>query len=367
MRGVIMAAVLWLLLMAAAACTALADTREENVSMTQLADGAIETNEAHGAQALDEAPAQPSPGEDAPYYGVIGTRMHMRWEPKENSDSMRLLEPDTVVDVYSRGRTWTRIAYAGRIGYVKTKYIERVQRKNPFDGPMPGTSKHVAVGFVKEGTSFRADGHKNPVPVSRGSWLTVEKIKDGKAYFPYMRLPDNVYVSEDKLKLYAFVPWDEAQPGDLLYAFTTFYSTSKSKEGNAGRMHNIALATERLTGIRVKEGESFSFNAVCGPYTKENGYQLAPILSDSDDMGYGGGVCQVCSTIYNIVLRVPAVIEDMNWHAQAGTSYLPGGFDATVSNDKDMVFLNILPYDLRIEFESQDGVMTAFLFRDYER
>ena len=33
-------------------------------------------------------------------------------------------------------------------------------------------------------------------------------------------------------------------------------------------------------------------------------------------MGYGGGVRQVCSTIYNIVLRVPAVIEDMNWHSQ---------------------------------------------------
>jgi len=27
---------------------------------------------------------------------------------------------------------------------------------------------------------------------------------------------------------------------------------------------------------------------------------------------------------------------------------------------------NILPYTLRIEFENLDGVMTAFLFRDYE-
>ena len=83
-------------------------------------------------------------------------------------------------------------------------------------------------------------------------------------------------------------------------------------------------------------------------------------------MGYGGGVCQVCSTIYNIVLRVPMVIEDMNWHSQGGVSYLPAGFDATVSDTKDMVFRNILPYDVRIEFESLDGVMTAFMFRVYE-
>lgn len=347
MRYVVKMAVLCLLFLAAGACTAQAGVGEMPGEEVQ-------------------AQIELKKGGDAPYYGVIGTKMHMRWSPSENSDSMRLLEPDTVVDVYTRGRTWTCIAYDGRIGYVKTKYIERVQRKNPFDGPMPGTSSHVAVAFVKEKTSFRAEGYKNPIVVTPGSWLTVQRFKDGRAYFPYMRQEESVYVSADKLKIYDFVPWDEAKPGDLLYAFTTFYSTSTSKDGNTGRMHNIELAAERLTSIRVKEGESFSFNAICGPYTKENGYRLAPILSDAGDKGYGGGVCQVCSTIYNIVLRVPAVIEDMNWHAQAGTSYLPGGFDATVSNEKDMVFRNVLPYDLRIEFECQDGVMTAFLFRDYE-
>ena len=162
------------------------------------------------------------------------------------------------------------------------------------------------------------------------------------------------------------MPWEEAQPGDLLYAFTTFYTTSMNKEGNYGRLHNIALATERMTGIRVEPGDTFSFNAVCGPYTGENGYRSAPILSGESEMGYGGGVCQVCSTFYNIVLRVPMVIEEMNWHSQGGVSYLPAGFDATVGTNSDLVVRNVLPYRLRIEFESLDGVMTAFLFRDYE-
>ena len=162
------------------------------------------------------------------------------------------------------------------------------------------------------------------------------------------------------------MPWDEAQPGDLLYAFTTFYTTSMNKDGNAGRLYNIALASQRLTGIRVEPGETFSFNAVCGPYTRENGYRSAPILSGESEMGYGGGVCQVCSTFYNIVLRVPMVIEEMNWHSQGGVSYLPSGFDATVGTNSDLIVRNVLPYTLRIEFESLDGVMTAFLFRDYE-
>jgi len=304
--------------------------------------------------------------EEALYYGTIGTRLSVYYKADEKSGKLGTLEAGTVVDVFSKGRTWTRIPYEDGQGYVKTKYVERVQRKDPFAGPMPGTSEHVSVGYVLKDTSFKPEGYRYPITVSRGSWLSVERIENGKAYFPYRREPELVSISADKLKLYDFVPWDEAQPGDLLYAFTTFYTTSLKKEGNAGRLFNIALAGERLTSIRVKEGESFSFNTVCGPYTKENGYRSAPILSGESEMGYGGGVCQVCSTLYNIVLRVPAVVEDMNWHSQGGVSYLPAGFDATVSDSKDMVFRNVLPYTLRIEFESLDGVMTAFLFRDYE-
>ena len=304
--------------------------------------------------------------EIAEFYGIIGKKMNVQRWATEDSTVLGVIESGTPVDVFNKGRTWTRIAYDGGQGYVLTKYVELVQRKNPFDGPMPGTSTHVAVGCVLADTSFLPEGYQYAIKVTAGTWLSIEEIKNGRAYFPYRREPDNVSLSTERLKIYDFVPWDEAQPGDLLYAFTTFYTTSLSKEGNAGRLYNIALASERLTGIRVKAGESFSFNAVCGPYTKENGYRSAPILSGESAMGYGGGVCQVCSTIYNIVLRVPAVIEDMHWHSQGGVSYLPAGFDATVSDSKDMVFRNVLPYDVRIEFESQDGVMTAFLFRDYE-
>ena len=304
--------------------------------------------------------------EEAQFYGVIGKKMTVYRRGSEDSSRLGTLEKGTVVDVYEKGRTWTRIDFDGRQGYVLTKFIERVQRKDPFEGPMPGTSEHVAVGIALRDMSFKPEGYKYAIEVSAGSWLSFEEIRDGRVYFPYRREPDNVYLPEDGFRIYDFVPWKDAQPGDLLYAFTTFFSTSLNKEGNAGRIYNIALASERLTNIRVKAGECFSFNEICGPYTKENGYRSAPILSGESDMGFGGGVCQVCSTLYNIVLRVPAVIEDMNWHSQGGVAYLPAGFDATVGSNSDMVFRNILPYDVRIEFESLDGVMTAFMFRDYE-
>ena len=284
---------------------------------------------------LCAAMAEATDGE-AEFYGTIGKKMTVYRDASESAAALGKIEAGTVVDVYKKGRTWTRIGYEGGQGYVLTD------------------------------TLFTPEGFRYPINVSSGSWLSIHQIKDGRVYFPYRRLENDVSLGVDKMRIYDFVDWSEAEPGDLLYAFTTFYSTSTSKEGNAGRVYNIKLASERLSGIRVKSGESFSFNAVCGPYTKENGYHEAPILSGESSMGYGGGVCQVCSTLYNIVLRVPTVIEDMNWHSQGGTKYLPAGYDATVSNTKDMVFRNILPYDIRLEFESKDGVMTAFMFRDYD-
>lgn len=310
--------------------------------------------------------AEDTDEETAAYYGVIGKRMSVQKWGADDAPSLGTIEAETVVDVYKKGRTWTQIDFGGQKGSVKTKFIELVQRKNPFDGPMPGVSSHVAVGYVLADTSFTPEGYRYPIALSAGSWLSIEEIRGDRAYFPYRRETENASISTANLKIYDFVPWDEAQPGDLLYAFTTFYSMSTTKEGNEGRVYNIGLASERLSDIHVGAGELFSFNAVCAPYSKENGYRAAPILSGESSMGYGGGVCQICSTIYNIVLRIPTVIVDMNWHSQAGTSYLPAGFDATVSDSKDMVFRNVLPYGVRIEFESLNGVMTAFMFRDYE-
>ena len=307
--------------------------------------------------------AQGRAEEEAPYIGVIGRAMQVRADAKDNARSLGRIEADTQVEVFSKGRTWTRIAYEGGMGYVLTKYVELVQRKNPFDGPMPGVSRHVALGRATRDFTFLPEGYRYPIQVKQGALLSIERMDEHKVYFPYRRIPEDIALSKELLQIQPFVPWQEAKRGDLLYAFTTFYSTHLQKEGNAGRIYNIALASDRLTGIVIPAGARFSFNAICGPYTEENGYRAAPILDANSEMGYGGGTCQVCSTIYNIVLRIPAVVEAMNWHAQGGVSYLPAGFDATVSNTKDMIFRNVLPYDLRLEFEALDGVMTAILYR----
>lgn len=303
--------------------------------------------------------------EEAPYTGIIGKNMDVYAYASDEATVLGRVETGTIVDVYEKMRTYTKIDYEGRIGYVLTKFTERVQRKDPFEGPMPGTSSYIAVGRATRDMTFKPEEYRYAINVREGAYVAVKELEGGRAYFEYMRLDEDMSVPADGLELTYFVPWDEAQPGDLLYAFSTYYSVSRS-EDNLGRMHNIDLAAERLCGTVVQPDEVFSFNAVCGPYNKDNGYELAPILSGESDTGYGGGTCQVCTTLYNVVLRVPTFIEEMHWHSQGGVKYVPSGFDATVGSQWDMQFRNILPYAVRLEFDATEGVMTAFMYRSEE-
>ncbi|MCL2811235.1 MAG: VanW family protein [Clostridia bacterium] len=308
--------------------------------------------------------------EPTEFIGVAGKNLKLHRSRDAKSAVLRTIPSGTELDVIEKGRRWTKVLYDGTEGFTDTKFTERVQRRDPFGGNMPGVSVHIARARVLEDTSFVPPGRKTPVKLAAGTYMSIAQLREEKkemrAFFPYMRLDRAASVPISKLELDYFVPWDSAQPGDLLYAFTTFYSTSRTERLNEGRMANIAIAGDRLNGVVVGAGQIFSFNEICAPYTKENGYFLAPILSGTGNSGYGGGTCQVNSTLYNIVLRVPAVIVQMNWHSQAGVKYLPAGFDATVGSRSDMRFQNVLPYAVRIGFTYGGGVMTAHLYRAEE-
>lgn len=301
--------------------------------------------------------------EEAQFTGVIGKRMSVYAHADEDSGVLGMLESDTVVDVYEKMRTYTRIDYQGQTGYVLTKYIERVQRKNPLDGPMPGTTLLYGMGRLTRDVTFKPEGYKYAITLTAGSYLAVQKVTETKAYFPYRVEPDLQAVPLDALEMVELTAWADAQPGELISAFSTFYSVSKNSWENVNRLKNIDLACERLNDTIIPAGGTFSFNDICAPYSEANGYWEAPILSGTSDTGYGGGVCQVATTIYNNVLRTPMWIVDHHWHGQGGTKYISGGYDATVSDRWNLVFENRLPYDLRVMMKAQDGVMTAAFYR----
>jgi vancomycin resistance protein YoaR len=126
---------------------------------------------------------------------------------------------------------------------------------------------------------------------------------------------------------------------------TTFYTWGSG----AGRAVNIRNAAKKIDGTVIPMGAMFSFNDRVGPRTKENGFTLAPeIQGDELTDGYGGGTCQLSSTLHAAAVFGNLHILRRQNHSRA-SSYVKLGLDATVHFPLvDLQIENNLPYAVMI-------------------
>lgn len=137
----------------------------------------------------------------------------------------------------------------------------------------------------------------------------------------------------------------------LGYFHTWFY-------GSGGRYNNIQLASKSCNNTIVWPGKVFSFNDVVGPRTPERGYAIAPVIGGSD---FGGGVCQVSTTVYNAALKAGLPIVERYGHSRP-VPYVAAGRDATVSyNAADMKFRNDRPYPIIVKAGVERGKIYAYI------
>ncbi|HOB11777.1 MAG TPA: VanW family protein [Syntrophomonadaceae bacterium] len=101
--------------------------------------------------------------------------------------------------------------------------------------------------------------------------------------------------------------------------------------GSKQRSTNILLAAEAIDNTVIWPNQVFSFNEVVGPRTPERGYEPAPvILMGANNYDYGGGVCQVSSTVYNAALAAKLQILERHPHSKP-VHYVPKDKDASVA------------------------------------
>ncbi|NLI53867.1 MAG: hypothetical protein GX417_06005 [Clostridiales bacterium] len=134
------------------------------------------------------------------------------------------------------------------------------------------------------------------------------------------------------------------------------------------RAFNVEKAAAAINQQIVKPGKSWSFNDVVGDRTEKNGWELAQGIFGGDRATpqYGGGVCQVSTTLYNALLQVYTYVEivDRHHHSYPST-YVDKGLDATVdTNHIDFVFKNISDHELYIYAYSSENKMNKSRKRD---
>ena len=97
------------------------------------------------------------------------------------------------------------------------------------------------------------------------------------------------------------------------------------------RIHNIETGSKNFDGIILKPGEEFSFNELIGPIEASNGYQYELVIKNQKLIPeYGGGLCQVSTTIFRAAMMAGLPILERHPHSLPVRYYSPQGFDATI-------------------------------------
>lgn len=136
-----------------------------------------------------------------------------------------------------------------------------------------------------------------------------------------------------------------AQVKDLLGGYHTNFRTSV-----AARITNINVATSRINGTVLYPGDEFSVNETILYRNKENGYEKAGSYEGGQTVQtYGGGVCQVSTTLYNAVILSELEITDRRNHSMT-VAYVPLSMDAMIADGiQDFKFKNNTEYPIYLE------------------
>ncbi len=100
---------------------------------------------------------------------------------------------------------------------------------------------------------------------------------------------------------------------------------------SASRINNIRVGTVKFQGLLVQSGEEFSFNSQLGEIVASTGYKPELVIKNGKLVWeYGGGICQVSTTLFRAAIYAGLPILERRPHAFPVRYYNPQGFDATI-------------------------------------
>lgn len=117
---------------------------------------------------------------------------------------------------------------------------------------------------------------------------------------------------------------------------------SNFKGSPKNRRHNIATGAAALNGLLIKPGETFSLIAALGEIDAAHGYLPELVIKgDRTIPEFGGGLCQIGTTVFRAALASGLPIMERRAHSYRVVYYEPAGKDATIYDPKpDLKFTN---------------------------
>ncbi|MBU1131045.1 VanW family protein [Patescibacteria group bacterium] len=180
-----------------------------------------------------------------------------------------------------------------------------------------------------------------------GLELDIEKsiIKTEEELFKNDNLEIELVVNEIK----AAVATGSINDVGIAEILGTGYSDFGGSPSN--RKHNITIGADSLNGILIKPNEEFSLIKALGAINAATGYKPELVIKgDRTVPEYGGGLCQIGTTIFRTALAAGLPITERRPHSYRVSYYEPAGKDATIYDPRpDLKFVNDTPYHILIQ------------------
>lgn len=185
---------------------------------------------------------------------------------------------------------------------------------------------------------------------------SIELAVENKAeslVIPIRKITPEVEVSEDLQKL--------GIRERISVGHTSYYGSP----GN--RIHNIKMGAARFNGTLIAPDEEFSFNTTLGPVNGATGYRKELVIKkEGTKPEYGGGLCQVSTTMYRTILMGGFQTTARRPHSYAVSYYsqvMGHGLDATIYlGGQDLKFVNDTDKHLLVQAYVQDDYELYIVF-----
>ena len=156
--------------------------------------------------------------------------------------------------------------------------------------------------------------------------------------------------------------WEGTKARQNNVRMATYYTTGGIDTADSATAGALVTAGE-VGGVVVAPGEEYNFAKLLGVRTPERGFMKAPGIVDGtlEDV-YGGGICQVSTTLFNAVLDAGLIVTE-RWNHSWFINHYPAGKDATITAGgapKNLRFVNNTPNYIWIYGQS-DGETTTFV------
>lgn len=335
----------------------------EAVTSAPAVSDAEEPNAESAAPAEEEAPAQeqapvqepesfPQVTVPAEWYDIVNVgfnnkSLYLRSGPSTSSSVLLLpfaTERANVRETMDNG--WSRVVVRGVEGFLPTSTVK--QNNYPFY-----MARDYTIGGVE--------------------------LKENQVILARSRTADNVYDCYLEGNLSISIPVN----GALLLTPEQYYEKNKDKfvstligreesyyslgSANWGRNVNLELGCKSVDGKIVLPASYFSWCQHGGSGSAADGYQIATVFS-STGYGYGGGLCQVTTTLASAANHAKMYLAEVYPHSQPITYLRPGMTEASIWRNGDIryqhdfAFFNNRYAPIQIRMKAENGVVTAELY-----